>query len=284
MIADARNKGATARAVSLSRLITYIPRFRSGETGMLDLLTNLLKATSIIALRDANMAVFEALGFAAAYYATPIVQDPNEPRMMVNAGFSEDWEAAYRAAPAGSDPLPAIALRIGRAFRWSQLPGDVMLTPAEADYLDSLKQWGMEDGIGIPAYGSGARVGFVGLGHPLRPDGFETADMDLLRLAAQASYLRYCELMVLDADPVPRLSSRELDVLHWMAQGRSNASIARELQLSHETVDTYVRRLFAKLHVSDRTSAVVKGVTRGLVIASEPRIEAAILDREPETD
>lgn len=40
---------------------------------MLDLLTNLLKATSIIALRDANMAAFEALGFAAAYYATPIV-------------------------------------------------------------------------------------------------------------------------------------------------------------------------------------------------------------------
>jgi len=250
---------------------------------MLDLLTNLLKANSIIALRDANMVAFEALGFGAAYFATPIVQDPNEPRMMINAGFPQEWEAAYRAAPSGSDPLPAIALRIGRAFRWSQLPDDIVLTPAEAEYLESLKQWGMEDGIGIPAYGSAARVGFVGLGHPLQPDGFETADMDVLRLAAQASYLRYCELMVLDADPVPRLSSRELDVLHWMAQGRSNASMARELELSQETVDTYVRRLFAKLHVSDRTSAVVKGVTRGLVIASEPRIEVAVRARQPKT-
>jgi LuxR family quorum-sensing system transcriptional regulator CciR len=89
--------------------------------------------------------------------------------------------------------------------------------------------------------------------------------------------------MVLDVDPVPRLSNRELDVLHWMAQGRSNPAIARELGLSHETVDTYIRRLFAKLNVSDRTSAVVKGVSRGLVVASDPQIEEAIRARQPKT-
>ena len=251
---------------------------------MLDLLTNLLKADSVIALRDANMAAFGALGFGAAYFATPIVQDPNEPCMMVNSGFPQEWEAAYRAAPPGSDPLPAIGLRIGRAFRWSQLPDDMVLTPTETKYLQSLEQWGMEDGIGITAYGSAARVGFVGLGKPLQPDGIETANMELLRIAAQASYLRYCELMVLDVDPVPRLSNRELDVLHWMAQGRSNPAIARELGLSHETVDTYIRRLFAKLNVSDRTSAVVKGVSRGLVVASDPQIEEAIRARQPKAD
>lgn len=248
---------------------------------MLDLLRALLTAESIFGLRDATMAAFAALGFSSAYYVSPVVQDRNEGRMMVNMGFPPEWEKAYREAPRGSDPLPDIALRIGTAFRWGKLPEGVVLQPSEAAYLESLKAWDMADGIGIPAYGSAARVGFVGLGGPKTPDGFATADMELLRIAAETSYLRYCELIVTDADETPRLSSRELDVLHWMAQGKSNAVIARKLELSQETVDTYVRRIFSKLGVSDRTSAVVKGVTRGLVIASEPRIDAAIRARQP---
>ena len=248
---------------------------------MLDLLREMLRAESVFALRDATMAAFAALGFSSAYYVSPVVQDRNEGRMMVNMGFSHEWEKAYREAPRGSDPLPDIALRIGKAFRWGKLPEGFVLQPSEAAYLDSLKAWDMADGIGIPAYGSAARVGFVGLGGPKTPGGFETADMEMLRIAAETSYLRYCELIVTDADEMPRLSSRELDVLHWMAQGKSNAAIARKLELSQETVDTYVRRIFSKLGVSDRTSAVVKGVTRGLVIASEPRIDAAIQARQP---
>ena len=248
---------------------------------MLDLLRALLRVESIFELRDATMAAFAALGFTRAYYVSPVVQDRNEGRMMINMGFPEDWEKAYREAKPGSDLLPDIALRIGRAFRWGKLPEGFALHASEAAYLKSLEQWDMTDGIGIPAYGSAARVGFVGLGGPDKLGGYETADLELLRIAAETSYLRYCELIVADTADLPRLSSRELDVLHWMAQGKSNAAIARELDLSQETVDTYVRRIFAKLDVSDRTSAVIKGVTRGLIIASEPQIDAAIRARQP---
>ena len=248
---------------------------------MLDLLRALLQAKSIFELRDATTAAFGALGFRCAYYVSPVVQDRNEGRLMINMGFPAEWEEAYRKAPRGFDPLPDIALRIGRAFRWGDLPRDFVLQASEAAYLKGLETWGMGDGIGIPAYGAAARVGFVGLGGPDGPGGYETADLDLLRIAAETSYLRYCELIVAEVADLPRLSSRELDVLHWMAQGKSNAAIASRLDLSQETVDTYVRRIFSKLEVSDRTSAVVIGVTRGLVIASEPKIDAAIRARQP---
>ncbi|MCA8900295.1 MAG: LuxR family transcriptional regulator [Hyphomonas sp.] len=248
---------------------------------MLDLLRALLRADSVFALRDATMAAFQALGFAHAYFVSPLVQDRSEGRYMSNVGFPAEWESAYRETLHTHDPLPDIALRLGTAFRWGDLPSDIQLQPAEADYLKSLGQWGMANGIGVPAYGSAARVGFVGLGGPLEADGVEKADLDIVRIAAEASYLRYCELIVAESGDIPRLSSRELDVLHWMAQGKSNAAIARQLELSPETVDTYVRRIFQKLNVSDRTSAVVKGVTRGIVIASEPAIDRAIEARQP---
>lgn len=248
---------------------------------MPDLLRALLRADSVFGLREANVAVFAALGFRNAYYVSPVVPDRGEGRMMTNMGFSREWEMAYREAPRGSDLLPDIALRIGTIFRWGKLPAGFTPTAAETAYLDSLEAWGMADGIGIPVYGPPARAGFIGLAGPDKPDGLETADLELLRIAAETSYLRYCELIVSQVEEMPRLSSRELDVLHSMAQGRSNAAIARQLSLSQETVDTYVRRIFSKMNVSDRTSAVVKGVVRGLVIASDPEIDAAIRARQP---
>ena len=52
-----------------------------------------------------------------------------------------------------------------------------------------------------------------------------------------------------------------------MAQGKSNGVIADILSISPGTVDTYLRRIFEKLDVTDRTSAAVKGVSMGLIRA-----------------
>lgn len=53
------------------------------------------------------------------------------------------------------------------------------------------------------------------------------------------------------------LSDREAEVLALIAQGQTNAAIARELFLSVETVKTYVKRLYAKLDVHNRAQAAV---------------------------
>ena len=49
------------------------------------------------------------------------------------------------------------------------------------------------------------------------------------------------------------LTAREVEVVRLVALGRSNQQIADELMLSTETVRTYLRRMFAKLDVGDRT-------------------------------
>ena len=53
------------------------------------------------------------------------------------------------------------------------------------------------------------------------------------------------------------LSLREQEVLALLALGYSNPEIAEELFLSVDTVKTYVRRVFAKLGVNNRTNAAL---------------------------
>jgi two-component system NarL family response regulator len=61
------------------------------------------------------------------------------------------------------------------------------------------------------------------------------------------------------------LTSRELEVLGRIAEGRSNREIAADLYISEATVKSHVNSLLAKLGVADRTHAAVVAIERGLV-------------------
>ena len=54
------------------------------------------------------------------------------------------------------------------------------------------------------------------------------------------------------------LTDRERDVLAMIAEGASNAQIARALGLSLKTVQNYVSRVLEKMHVADRTQAAIR--------------------------
>jgi len=63
----------------------------------------------------------------------------------------------------------------------------------------------------------------------------------------------------------PALSAREAQVLRLVARGLTNADIGRELFISEATVKTHLLRTFSKLDVDDRTAAVTKAMSHGLI-------------------
>ena len=64
---------------------------------------------------------------------------------------------------------------------------------------------------------------------------------------------------------VEPLSARELDVLRLLADGRSNAEIARDLFVEQSTVKTHLIHLYRKLRVSSRTQAINRARTLQLL-------------------
>ncbi|MGH7993864.1 MAG: response regulator [Limisphaerales bacterium] len=64
------------------------------------------------------------------------------------------------------------------------------------------------------------------------------------------------------AQPTENLSEREQQVLDLLSQGLMYKEIADKLEISYETVHTYIRRIYEKLQVRTRTEAVAKFLRR----------------------
>jgi DNA-binding NarL/FixJ family response regulator len=65
--------------------------------------------------------------------------------------------------------------------------------------------------------------------------------------------------------PDSDLSAREEEVLRLLVGGKSNKDIALLLGITEATVKCHVSMILTRLHVTDRTQAVVTALQRGLV-------------------
>ena len=63
----------------------------------------------------------------------------------------------------------------------------------------------------------------------------------------------------------PELSPREVEVLQWVAAGKSNKEIGAELGITEGTVKAHVTNILSKLHAADRTQAVTTAIKRGMI-------------------
>ena len=62
-----------------------------------------------------------------------------------------------------------------------------------------------------------------------------------------------------------KLNDREIEVLSWVARGKTSAEIASKLLMSKRTVDFHIDNARGKLGVRSRTEAAVKAALGGLI-------------------
>ena len=68
---------------------------------------------------------------------------------------------------------------------------------------------------------------------------------------------------------IPPLTERELEVVRALARGKSDRQIATALGISEKTVRNHTSNIYRKLHIFDRTQAVIYAVREGVIDVEE---------------
>ena len=63
---------------------------------------------------------------------------------------------------------------------------------------------------------------------------------------------------------IGHLTPREMEVLKYMTQGKKNEEIAKNMVVTTQTINNYVRSIFSKIGVDNRVDAVLIGIKNGL--------------------
>lgn len=208
----------------------------------------------------------EAGAARMSYHVVPPFGNPTSRTAAIYAhGFSDEWFALYdQELFRAEDPIPDRVMEFGSLMTWQ----DAMIwksnTPEQEAYFSQMEQHGLTHGFGLPLYGRNGRDAYASFDFLRHVDEVTPQSVGLVRSLAQAGHQRISILAEWKGEG-PNLSEREIEVLSWVANGKSVSSIATSLDLSPDTVKTYSKRIYAKLNVTDRVGAVLKALRLGLI-------------------
>ncbi|MBO6526005.1 LuxR family transcriptional regulator [Erythrobacter sp.] len=208
-------------------------------------------------------AFYRTHGFNALSYLKPSRIHPGQADV-VSFGFPDAWIERYNDGLNLLDPFPALVARAGRPVRLSNLSADKSLSAEQIYFIEQAREHGVTDGYAFPTFGPRQQLAAFGINQVDHEDRVDHADVPILHAIAQAAHLRIDQLEAEELER-PRLAPREVLVLHWIAQGKSNEEIAMILGSKRPTIATHIKRIFTKLDVSDRASAAVKGLKFGII-------------------
>jgi len=240
----------------------------TGEVPVEDILKRIAKARTLPLLWRRMARYYSRQGFGAVTYHWVRTGTHLPATAPLQHGFSAEQLELYCSYDFQRlDIIPRAALAAGVPINWTQMWGTMELTIEEREFIEAMRTLDFGGGYSLPCYGPNNRNAVVGLGKLKKDADVSAAHLATLHFVAQAAHLRICALFADEGTRDRQLSAREKEILDWVARGKSNGVIAEILAISPGTVDTYMRRIYEKLEVSDRTSAAVKGVGLGLIAA-----------------
>jgi LuxR family transcriptional regulator/LuxR family quorum-sensing system transcriptional regulator CciR len=182
--------------------------------------------------------------------------------------FPDAWVQHYEARKYFEiDPIILASRSVSRPFRWFEVGALMRLTPDQIAFLEDVRAHGILDGYGIPVFSALGTAAYFGVGTRKGVLKLDESQLLELSMACQVTHLRSLELepKTRGTERDEELTAREKEVLTRVAMGHSNHQIADELGISERTVDGTLRRVFAKLDVTDRVSATVRALSMGTI-------------------
>lgn len=224
------------------------------------------RAERLDQVRDAFQSFIENVGFTSFSckrigYFPPITSD-----YVLLSTTPEGWMEEYLARGyARFDPILQEAQRRRSAFAWSEVYDQPTLTTHQREVLGGRTAHNMSDGLSIPIvnlHGCVGTVNIVGSTEALDEIGWSA-----MAMASVFLYQKLISLRPAATAPVAdkSLSPREIEILSWITEGKSDWQIGQILSISEKTVNYHIENVKRKFGVATRVQAVVGAMRQGML-------------------
>lgn len=221
-------------------------------------------------------SVLKDYGFDRVVYTLitdhPSIKKPARHGILGN--YPEDWMSHYIAKDFEKiDPVIKTTSVTKSPFIWEEMMETGEWSREQRHLMAEGSEAGLRDGAAIPIFGGIGEVAGVGLASSAGGVDINKKILHVIRAITTQFHFRYCEMEKerianisgAEAAKEIRISSREREVLHWTADGKSDSVIAGILGISQDAVKYHRKNVYRKLEVSERTMAVLKAMRLGLI-------------------
>lgn len=206
-----------------------------------------------------------ALGFEYCAYGLRLPTPISNPRTVMLNNYPVQWQERY--ASQGYlviDPTVAHGRQSQTPLVW-----DRSLFNETPLLWDESQSYGLRFGwaqSSLDAVGVGGMLSLARSREPLTQVELESQEVKmrwLVNIAHLALSRQYVTDLVRESQL--DLTSREVEVLKWTADGKSSGEIADLLAISENTVNFHIKNSVMKLGTANRTAAVVRAAMLGLL-------------------
>lgn len=246
-----------------------VPMRHSGEHAthhwMEQILSDLEATDSEQDAYDKIVAAVRELGFEYCAYCLHAPWPLSRPKTYMLTNFPDAWLRRYREARyVEVDPIIRHARQSHAPIIWS-----------DAAFEDTPQLWaeaqahGLRHGYSLAAVSNSGIAGMMSMvrSHgPLTRTELERGELKM-RWLVNAAHLTLARALQPKLLPdTAGLTEREVEVLKWVADGKTSTEIAMILLISVYTVNFHVKNAVAKLKTTNKTAAVARAAMLGLLV------------------
>jgi DNA-binding CsgD family transcriptional regulator len=216
----------------------------------------------ILQLIQRAVACPRVIGGVAQLTATGGFKEFNS---VINVSYSNDWLYTYgKRGYASVDPVLQSLLSSFKTQVWKQTY-DKSSSPKQREFIEEARSVGLTNGIttGMLERERGFATFFSFAGGDANGTQRFTGLLEYLLPSVHRVLIANTHTPLLNR--VKGLSPREMTVLLWMKEGKTNWEIAQIVGVTERTVRFHVEGIFMKLDASSRTQAVALAMEHGLL-------------------
>ncbi|PLP97927.1 autoinducer binding domain-containing protein [Cupriavidus pauculus] len=235
------------------------------NTWLIDLLTAVECASSERAVYAEVLKAAQKLEFEYCAYGVRTPWPVSRPEALMISNYPAHWQERYvQQRYVEIDPTVRLGMQSDKPFVWT-----ARLVASAPAFWEEARSAGLRVGWAQSSFGDASQRGMLTVARsatPLWPTERVSKERHL-RVLTTVAHQRLSQLM-LPTQPARRgakLTTREVEVLQWTADGKTTLEIGDLLGLSECTVRFHIRNVITKLNVANKTAAAVYAAMNGLL-------------------